>query len=369
MLKIKGHSADYVLLAYFATLLFFGLLMLTSASAPLGYDKFGDKYFFIKRQILIGVLPGILAFLILSKVHYLNLKRYALSVFVFVLVLSLLVFIPGVGSSLGTGAKSWIVIGGNSMQPAEFLKLGMIIFLASYLHDKIKGIKSFKNGFLPVLGFGLLPVAIVVLQPDVGTASILFAILFGMLFVAGANIGHMVVLFGAGVAGFVAMIMVAPYRAARLMTFLHPELDPLGKGYHINQAVLAIGSGGFFGLGLGHSLRKYEFLPEVNADSIFAVIAEEMGFIFSAGLIVLLLLICYRGFVIARRAPDTFSKLLVSGIIIWFMVQSFMNIGAMVGLMPLTGVPMPFVSHGGTALFVTMASVGILINISKYTEN
>jgi len=162
--------------------------------------------------------------------------------------------------------------------------------------------------------------------------------------------------------------LIAPYRAARFTTFLHPELDPQGVGYHINQAFLAVGSGGVFGLGLGHSRQKFQYLPEVQADSIFAVIAEEMGLLFAGGLIVLLILISYRAFILAKNAPDRFGRYLISGIIIWFMVQSFFNIGAMVGLMPITGVPLPFISHGGTALMISMAAVGILINVSKSVD-
>lgn len=367
MIRSKEHTADYVLLACFGVLLLFGLLMLTSASAPMGYDKFGDKNFFIKRQLLVGVLPGIMAFFILAKIKYELLKKYALSIFVFSLVLTILVFVPGIGSDLNAGAKSWIILFGQSFQPSEFLKISMIIFLAYYLSEKGKGILDFKNGFLIALGLGLIPIALVVLQPDIGTASVLFAILFGMFFIAGANIWHIAGLALSGVTGFALMILVAPYRAARFMIFLHPELDQLGIGYHVNQAFLAIGSGGIFGLGFGHSLRKYEFLPEVNADSIFAVMAEEVGFIFATGFIFLLLFIFYRTLKIAKKAPDSFSRLLVCGIIIWFIAQSFMNISAMLGLMPLTGLPLPFVSHGGTALFASMASVGIIMNVSKHT--
>lgn len=368
MSRPKEHSGDYILLAFFAGLLFFGLAMLTSASAPMGYDRFGDKYFFIKRQIFVGVLPGLVAFFILAKIRYELLKRYALTIFAFSLLLSIMVFIPGIGSDLNAGARSWIKLFGQSFQPSEFLKISMIIFLAGYLSDKGKDLLDFKKGFLMALGLGFIPIALVLLQPDVGTASVLFAILFGMLFMSGANIWHIVGLACSGIAGFALMIFIAPYRAARFMTFLHPELDQLGIGYHVNQAFLAIGSGGIFGLGFGHSLRKYEFLPQVNADSIFAVIAEEIGFVFTTAFIVLLLLICYRAFKIAKNAPDNFARLMVLGIIVWFISQSFMNIGAMVGLMPLTGLPLPFISHGGTALFVAMASVGIIINISRHTE-
>lgn len=368
MSRSKEHTADYILLAYFAVLLFFGLLMLTSASAPMGYDKRGDNYFFIKRQILVGVLPGLVAFFTLVKIRYDLLKKYSLAIFVFSLLLAILVFIPGIGSDLNAGAKSWVKLFGQSFQPAEFLKISMIIFLAGYLSDKGRELLDFQKGFLVALGLGLIPIALVLLQPDVGTASVLFAILFGMLFIAGANLWHIFGLACSGVAGFALMIAYAPYRVDRFMTFLHPELDQLGIGYHVSQAFVAIGSGGIFGLGIGHSLRKYKFLPEVNADSIFAIIAEEIGFIFTTAFIVLLLLICYRAFKIAKNSPDSFVRLTVAGIVIWFMAQSFMNIGAMVGLMPLTGLPLPFVSHGGTALLAAMASVGIIINMSKHTE-
>ncbi|MBU0597233.1 putative lipid II flippase FtsW [Patescibacteria group bacterium] len=361
-------KADYVLLLYFIILLIFGLIMLTSASSPVGYAQFGDKYFFIKRQLLYGVIPGLVAFFVFAKLDYKILKKYSLSIFIGLVSLLVLVFIPGIGSDLGTSTNSWIMIAGRSFQPAEFAKLGLVIFLSAYLAKVGKDIVDPKLGFLPSLMFGMIPVVLIVLQPDIGTVSILFAILFGLIFIAGAKLWHMGALAIVGVIGLILMVLVAPYRAARLTTFLHPELDPQGIGYHINQAYLAVGSGGFFGLGLGHSRQKYQYLPEVHADSIYAVIAEEMGFLFSGALIVLLILIASRSLQIAKRAPDKFCQLLVAGIIIWFMSQSFLNIGAMVGLTPLTGVPLPFVSHGGTALMVSMAGVGILINVSKLTK-
>lgn len=188
-----------------------------------------------------------------------------------------------------------------------------------------------------------------------------------MLFFAEATYRHLGLLAVVGVIAFLVMIWAAPYRAERFMTFLHPELDPQGQGYHINQAFLAIGSGGLLGLGLGHSRQKFQYLPEVHADSIYAVMAEELGFFVAAGFVVLLLYICLRGLRIAKSAPDTFGRILMIGIIMWFMAQAFLNIGAMVGLLPLTGVPLPFVSHGGTALMVTLAGVGIMVNISKQT--
>ena len=365
MPRSSKSSTDYVLLSYFTILLVFGLLMLTSASAPIGYAKFGDKYYFIKRQLLIGVIPGVVAFFVASKIKYNYLKNLALPTFAVSLILLVFVFVPGIGSSLGTGASSWLLIGNYSFQPAEFAKLGLILFMAMYLAKKGRELQDFQKGFLVALALGIIPIGLVVLQPDVGTASILFSILFGILFVAGAEIWHVVTLAASGILGFAIMIAVAPYRAARFTTFLHPELDPLGIGYHINQAFLAIGSGGLFGLGLGHSRQKFEYIPEVHADSIFAIISEEMGFVFAAGLVILLLLICYRGFELAKNTSDQFGRILVSGILIWFLVQSFLNIGAMVGILPITGVPLPFVSHGGTALVIAMGAVGLLVNVSK----
>jgi len=197
----------------------------------------------------------------------------------------------------------------------------------------------------------------------------LFVIVFGMLFAAGAKMSHLSGLMACAVIAFFILIFIAPYRAARFTTFLHPELDPQGIGYHINQAFLAVGSGGWLGQGLGGSKQKFQYLPEVHADSVFAIIAEEMGFIVTAGLIFLLLLIARRVLHVAGHAPDDFGRLLVVGIIIWLMAQSFFNIGAMLGLMPITGVPLPFISHGGTALALAMASVGVLVNVSKHASD
>ncbi|MBI5222013.1 MAG: cell division protein FtsW [Candidatus Magasanikbacteria bacterium] len=365
----KEKKADYRLLSYFLILLVFGLVMLSSASVAVGYQKFGDAYFYIKKQLLFGVLPGLLLFFIFAKTDYHLLRKFGLAIYCLAMILLLVVFLPGIGSAYGTHANSWISLWGYSFQPAEFAKLGMVIFLSYFIARKGKEIGSFQRGFLVTLGVGIAPIVLVALQPDIGTVAILFAILFGLLYVGRANIWHLIALAAAGLSGLVILVASAPYRAARLTTFLHPELDPQGIGYHINQAFLAIGSGGWLGRGLGGSLQKFQYLPEVAADSIYAIVAEEMGFIFAAGLIVLLILIARRGFFLAKKAPDEFGRMMVAGIIIWFVTQSFLNIGAMVGLLPLTGVPLPFVSHGGTALMIALAAVGVLANVSKQTDN
>lgn len=366
MRTVKTARVDYILLSAFILLLVFGLLMLTSAGTAVGYDRFDDRYFFIKRQLLLGVLPGLIAFFILVRVPYALLRRSALPVFILSVILLGLVFVPGIGSTLNTNAQSWLVIAGQSFQPAEFAKLGLVFFLSLILGRMGEKIRFFRSGFLVALGLGLIPILFVIAQPDLGTATILFAILFAELFLAGANLLHISGLAIGGIAGIAVMIVHAPYRAARLMTFLHPELHPLGIGYHINQAFLAIGSGGWFGLGFNRSRQKFQYLPEVHADSIFAIIAEEMGFFIAAAMVALIIFIVLRSLQVAKAAPDPFGRFLVSGIAVWFLVQSCMNIGAMVGVMPLTGVPLPFVSHGGTALMINLAAAGIILNVSKH---
>ena len=359
---------DYLLFFSFSLLIIFGLLMLSSASSPVGEARFGDSYFFIKRQLLFGVLPGIAFFIFFLHFNYHHLKSIASFIFFGTILLLLLVFIPGIGSTLSTGARSWLVLPGTSLQPSEVAKLTLILFFSAFLTAKNKQLVTFYPGFTRALLLGLFPVGLVLIQPDVGTAAILFAIMFGLLFMAETKPSHMLLVALIGFVTLFVLIQVAPYRASRLTIFLHPELDPQGIGYQVNQAKIAVASGGLFGLGYQHSRQKFQYLPEVQADSIFAVIAEEMGFVVMFVFIALLLFIGKRGLQIAKQAPDLFGRFVASGIIIWFMAQSFLNIGAIIGLLPLTGVPLPFVSHGGTALSIAMAAVGILMNIEKLSR-
>ncbi|TAN32669.1 putative lipid II flippase FtsW [Patescibacteria group bacterium] len=358
------QRTDRFFLASVFVLVIFGLMALTSASAPLGFAKFNDSYFFIKKQLLFGLAPGVLLFFLLAHARYEIWKKLAWLVYAFSIILLLLVFIPGVGLVIN-GAHSWLGIFGYTFQPAEFAKLAMIIMLAGLLAEPRKDYADFKTGLLPILAV-IAPIPLLILlQPDVGTLSIVAVIIFGMLFAGGIRRAHLFVLGVVAVLGLVALLVAAPYRATRLTTFLHPELDPKGVGYQTNQAHLAIGSGGWWGLGLGHSRQKFQYLPEVHADSIFAIIGEEMGFIATTIFVVLLAVIGLKGLKIAQRAPDPFGRLLVSGIMVWFMWQSFLNIGGMVGLLPITGVPLPFVSSGGSALVVALAAMGIVASVSR----
>lgn len=365
----QSLGLDYGLLIPFAVLVVMGLLFLASAGSVIGFQKFGDSYFFPKRQLFYGIIPGFLCLLFFTKVSYGFLKKISIPFFALAIILLILVLIPGLGSTLNTGARSWFSLGFFSFQPAEIGKLALILFLGFFMAKKAKerDLYSFVYGFLPVFGLGVIPLTLVILQPDVGTASIMFIILFGMLFLGNARMLHLSVLFFAGLAFLSFLILNAPYRLARFTTFLHPELDPSGVGYHINQAFLAIGSGGMFGLGLGHSRQKFFYLPEVHADSIFAIIAEEMGFFVSVLFICLMVAIGIRGLRIAKEAPDEFGRLVAGGVVLWFLGQAFVNIGAMLGLMPMTGVPLLFVSHGGTASIIAFCAIGILLNISRYS--
>src|SRR3989344_4762285 len=292
----------------------FGLIMVFSAGVAVGWQKFNDSYWFVKHQIIFGLIPGLIFFAIFAKIDYFKLKSLAVPMLVFSIILLILVYITGVGSGYGT-ARSWI------------------------------------NFF----GFSLLPSDIVILT-------------FLIFFVAGGSLIHLSWLSAAGFLGLWLMIKFSPYRADRLNTFLHPELDPQGIGYHINQALLAVGSGGFWGKGFGHSRQKFAYLPEVAGDSIFAVIAEELGFVISVLLVIIFIILMLKVFKIAQKCPEPFGKFLAIGIVSWFTIQAFINIGSIIGLLPMTGIPLPFVSYGGTALMTSLAAAGILVNISKQVD-
>ncbi len=357
---------DIPLLLITGALVVFGLVMLASASAPIGYDKFGDSYYYLKHQMVFGLIPGIFGLFFMSRVSYLFWKRHAMTLLFVSIALLVLVFIPGLSASIGT-ARSWVSIGGwFTFQPSEIAKLTFLIYLSAWLASRgEEGIKNVSSGFAAfALALGGM-MALLAVQPDIGTMVILAGMAVIIYFSAGAPVAHIGGLLGGGMAALAVLISMAPYRAARFMTFLNPELDPQGIGYHINQALLAIGSGGLFGLGYGHSRQKFQYLPEVFGDSIFAVIAEEMGLFVASAMIVFFLAFLWRALHIAKRAPDAFGRYVALGIGSWIALQAFVNIGSMVAILPITGVPLPFVSYGGSSLAITMTAVGVLLNISK----
>lgn len=366
--RIKKDSyanIDKVLLVAVLLLIGIGLVMITSAGVMYSQTRFGDQNYFFKHQFLYGFLPGLVVFYIFQRVDYHFWKKLAPMIFLISIVLLLLVFIPGVGTEV-YGASRWINLGSISFQPSEMAKVAIILYLAAFFSNKgLRQVQDFKEGLVPFVGILGLMGILILKQPDTGTFGALVLVAIAMYFAAGIRISHMLSLILAGIAGLVLLIKMAPYRMNRFLVFLNPELDPQGAGYQINQALLAIGSGGVFGLGLGHSRQKFNYLPEPIGDSIFAIIGEELGLLGAAVVVILFLIVAHRGFRIAKYAPDIFGKLIAVGITSWIVFQAFINIAAITAIIPLTGIPLPFISYGGTSLIFLMAGVGMLINISK----
>ncbi|OGG87081.1 cell division protein FtsW [Candidatus Kuenenbacteria bacterium RIFCSPHIGHO2_02_FULL_39_13] len=366
-MKHLSHQPDYTLIILFEVIVVFGLIMLSSATAVLGYDKFEDSYWYLKHQIMQGLLPGLFLFLVLSRVDYRLWKKFSAALLWFSLGLLVLVFVPGIGADYGK-AKSWLNIGGFSLQPAEIVKLTFLMYLAAWLEKRKERVQTAAYGLIPFLVYLGLVGGLIILQPDIGTLFIIILISLVVFYMAGARYKHLFYIMLAGAAGFVVLIKAASYRLDRLTSFLHPSVDPQGIGYHINQALLAVGSGGWFGLGLGHSEQKFQYLPEVAGDSIFAVIAEELGFVLILAVIVVFLWLFTRIMKVAKNAPDMYGNLIAVAVATWIVGQFFVNVAAMLRLMPLTGVPLPLISYGGTAMMTAMAGIGIVVNISRYTR-
>lgn len=348
---------DIPLLVIIIVLTFFGLLMIYDASSVIAFSTFGDKYHYIKDQIIWMIL-GFLALFIFSRLDYHKLFNLALPSLICALILLVLVFMPGIGSG-AKGANRWINIFSFRLQPAEFVKLALALYLGAWFSHKEKG---------RFIAFSLLLFAVMVLimlQPDLGTATIILAEAIIIYFLSGGSVFYFLV--GAPFVAFAGYLLIKlePYRASRLSSFLSMNQSLSNTSYHVKQILIALGAGGVWGLGIGNSIQKYAYLPENVTDSIFPIIAEEFGFIGASILIILFALLVYRGFYIAANAHDKFGKLLAGGIISFVGIQIIINLGAMTALFPLTGVPLPFISFGGSALIVDLAAMGILLNISR----
>lgn len=348
---------DFLLLGLTVALTLFGLLMIYDASSFVSFRDFGNKYHYIKDQAIWMVL-GFIGLAFFSRFDYKKLYNLALPLLVVAIGLLLAVFIPGIGVSV-LGAHRWINLRIGVLQPAEFVKLTLAIYLAAWFSTKEKGRFA---AFLLLIG---LVLGLVMLEPDMGTTIIIMSEAFLLYFLSGGNIWYFVgVAPVLGVLGFI-LVLVEPYRAKRLATFLHPNDSLQGASYQVRQILIALGSGGITGVGLGNSLQKYAYLPENTTDSIFAIIAEEIGFIGSMILIVAFFLFIWRALIIALHAKDVFGKLLAGGIVAFLGMQIIINLGAQTALFPLTGVPLPFISYGGSSLVIDLWSVGILLNIAR----
>lgn len=363
-----AHAADSWLLLLIVGLTLFGFMMLASASAVLAERFHDDPYFFLKHQLVYGGGGGLLAFLIGYFVPYPRWRLVAVPGLMVALVLLVLVFIPGFTVSYG-GASRWIGIGPVTIQPTEITKLAFIIYLAALLEKKGGDVRNFRKSVVPFVVITAVISLLIALQPDIGTLFSIVMIAAAMVYAAGFRLRHLTALALAGVALFAVLVNTARYRLERIMVYLHPELDPQGIGYQINQALLAVGTGGLWGLGLGRSRQKYHYLPEPAGDSIFAIVAEEMGYVRTVAVLLVFVLIGWRGFAVARSAPDAFGRLLAVGITSWILVQTFINVGSILGITPLTGIPLPYLSLGGSALLTILFASGILLNISKYTTH
>jgi len=360
------NRPDLFLLIVVLALLIIGVIMVYSASHVWSLYKFDDEMYYFKRQLLFAG-AGVIAMIIFTFVPYTTWKTYANIILISCFVLLIAVLIPGIGMVRG-GAQSWIGVGAFSIQPSEFMKLGLIIFLAALLADKQKYITSFVKGFLPCLLLVFTAFGLIMLQPDLGTGMVLVLTCITMIFIAGARISHFIGLALVGLVGFVLLILSAPYRINRITAFLNPWEDPLGDGFQIIQSLYAIGPGGLMGLGLGNSLQKYFYLPEPQTDFIFAILAEELGFIGGAAVIVLFFLLLWRGIKIALESLDPFARYLSLGIVAMLTIQVMINISVVIGLIPVTGITLPFLSYGGSSLTLTLCSVGILLNISIHSR-
>ncbi len=340
-----------------------GVIMVYSASQIWALYKHGDEYYYLWRQLIFAVM-GILGMFVVSKIDYLIYKTHATKIFLFVLFLLIIVLLPGIGIVRG-GARSWIGIGSFSIQPSEFMKIACIIFVSKYLSDYYKDMKK-PLSVLLLLGVILLVFGLIMLQPDFGTGMIIVATIVVMLFVAGVDLSYFIYLIIAGLAGITALIISAPYRLQRIFAYLDPWSDPLGAGFQIIQSLYAIAPGGIFGVGFGNSIQKYFYLPEPQTDFIYAIIIEEMGFIGGVVILFLYTVFLLTSLKLSLNAKDLFGKFLALGITLTIFIQFFINIGVVIGLLPVTGVTLPFLSYGGSSLTVTLLSVGIILNISKH---
>lgn len=361
---MRQYPVDKPFLAIVVTLIVVGFFIFLSASMGLharGGISFGS---IVLKQVGIGIVFGSLVMYAVSRIPYRLLRQYSFYILGAGIVATLLVFIPGLGIEKN-GATRWISVFGLSMQPAELLKIATVIYVAAWLSAARTRLHEFRFGLLPIMVMLGVVGIILAMQPDMGTMLVITSAAFAMYVAAGANwrdIGLFILIM---LMAAVSLVAVKPYILERMKTFINPASDAQGAGYQVRQSLIAIGSGEWVGRGFGQSIQKFSYLPEPIGDSVFAVAAEEFGFAGSLVLIFIFLAFLVRGLKIAARAPDMFGGLLVLGIVILIVVQSFVNIASMLGIFPLTGMPLIFVSHGGTALLVSLASIGIILNVSR----
>ncbi len=362
----KKKAPDFVILFTVMTLLAIGIVMVFSASAIIALENRADVYFHLRRQVFWALL-GLGGMLFLSNYDYWKLKRWVNALLVVNLLLLLAVFIPGVGVEIN-GARRWIMVGGFTGQPSDLTKVAMVLFTAAYLSRRDVNVQKFMQGAFPVLAVMGVFFALIMAQPDLGTAIAIAGATMIIVFVAGMPYRQILAIAMCGLPLLGYLMASKPYRLRRLLSFRDPWADPLNTGYHIIQSLYALGPGGLFGVGLGRSRQKFFYLPEPHSDFIFAILGEELGFIGTASVLSLFFLLIWRGFKTALMAPDNFGMLLAAGITGMIGLQALINIGVVTGSIPVTGINLPLISAGGSSLFFTLCSVGVLLNISKYAR-
>jgi cell division protein FtsW len=361
------HQPDKKLLFCIGLLVVLGLVFLSSASAVVGYTRYGSSDYFLKRQLLF-VLAAVVLFFVCYKIDYHVWRRYAFFFLIISCVFLLLLFVPGLAME-GETARSWLDIFGFSLQPSEFVKIFFLIYLAAWLEARRNELHNFKQGIGPFLLVLAVIAILMLLQPDLGTLAIIATISLIVYFVGGGKVVHIMIILLLAALALAVMIHIKPYQMQRFECAFNPSLNTSTACYQLNQSLIAVGSGGILGRGLGQSRQKFNYLPEVYGDSIFAVMGEEIGFIFSTAFLLLYLFLFYRIVMIAKHAPDIFSKLLCIGVASWLSIQVFFNVGGIIGLIPMTGVPLPLVSQGGSSVMAAMIGLGIVMNISRQTTS
>ena len=363
---MKNKKIELTLFISVILISLFGVIMIYSSSYIWAEYKYNDPYKYLKNQGLFFLI-GIFLMFFISKINYKKYFKYANKILFICITLLILVLIPGIGT-VRNGSRSWFGIGSFGIQPSEFTKLGLIIFTSKYLSNNPSSMKNFKKGVLPILLLTLLIFGVIMLQPDFGTGTILVMTIIGILFVAGLNVKIFIKFGIVGILGVVGLILVAPYRLKRILSFLNPWSDPLGSGFQIIQSLYSIGPGGLFGLGFGNSIQKHFYLPEPQTDFIFSIISEEFGFMGIIIISTLFIVIYYNCLKISIKCSDLFGKYLSFGITFGLIFQTILNLSVVVGLIPVTGVTLPFLSYGGSSLLIIMISIGIILNISRYEK-
>jgi cell division protein FtsW len=363
----RKKSPDILLFAATVVLLGIGIIMVYSASQVTAYEKLDDTFYYLKKQVVWAII-GLLAMISVMKIDYWKYKKLAVPFLVMAFILLILVLLPGLGITV-KGAQRWLGVGFLRVQPSEVIKLSLVLFMAYGLSRYRDRLKYFIRGLLPFLIVLAMACGLILLQPDLGTAVSVAGTVYIMLFAAGAKGKHLFYLALVGMAAVGMAIVLEPYRMSRFLAFLDPWKDPRGTGFHIIQSLYALGSGGLFGAGLGQSHQKFFYLPEQHTDFIFAVLGEELGFFGGSLVILMFIIFAWRGFKIALSSQDPFASLLGVGVTSMIALQAVINIGVVTGSLPITGIPLPLISFGGSSLVFTLTGVGILLNISKYVSS